>query len=81
MHVNCKDVALQVLRRVYEDDKQVYVIGRWINLGYSGKPTFLTGPERIEIKDRTQWVKIPQKILFQVRTKEGLPPDEAREYL
>lgn len=77
MHKNCMDVAFEVLSTHFYKPGRRTLKGYWVNLGYMGKPWYLTYKTKIDIKEQdwSNWVDITDQV-NQVRYKSGLPYKE-----
>lgn len=74
MHKNCLDVAFDVYESHRHKPGYVTMKGRWINLGYTGKPWYLTETTKVFVReeDYKNWVNITDRF-DNVRLKPGLP--------
>lgn len=80
MHKNCMDVALDVLSIRRYKPGHVDLKGRWLNLGYVGKPYYISETVKLRVSEQAykDWLVITNDI-SRKRSKPGIPDKDRRK--
>ncbi len=72
MHEQGMDVAIEVLKSYRISANRYSLRVKWVNLGYTGTPWLVFGPERIEVTNPLSWRDVTS-LIGNVRTESGVP--------